>query len=61
MSKKVKSVPMNAPNAVPYHEVQRVSIEKAKNGYSVHHSNTGMMMVAKTSKEAMKHAKKLLK
>ena len=50
-----------APPVSTYQDPSRVSIEKASNGLVVHHSNTGKTMVAKTAKEAFKHAKRLLK
>ena len=55
-----------APQAIQpqsYSEPKRVTIEKAKNGYTVsHHTCDGHhLSVAKNHKEAMRHVKKALK
>lgn len=61
MAKKHK-VPA-VPTVAAYSEPNRVSIEKAGNGFVIeHHGMNGRKsMVAKTHQEAMKHMKKLLK
>jgi hypothetical protein len=53
---------MKAPKSIAYHEPKRVTIEKASNGFTVstYTGNGTKLMVAKSSKEAVSAAKKLL-